>query len=221
MGFWVCAVVVLTAADAGAADAGAPHAALPPAVGPVAPSATPLAAPKKMPPPLPKPAVSTAKPKSVATQRPAGKAVRGADVGTRRQVAGGPTAEDVALGPDSPELRVLHAAERELFPPAMPALNVPWPSDLPSPLAATDDMPRVHASGLPPSPVPSAPPLAEGGKDLSWLSKLQLPDLPVRWDARLVRYLEFFKDDPRGHAMLTTWFRRSGRFKDTIRRTLP
>ncbi len=35
-----------------------------------------------------------------------------------------------------------------------------------------------------------------------------------------MRYLEFFKDDPRGHAMLSTWLRRSGKYRDAIRRTL-
>src|SRR4030095_5060229 len=29
----------------------------------------------------------------------------------------------------------------------------------------------------------------------------------------------FFKDDPRGRATLTTWMRRSGRYRDAIRKT--
>lgn len=140
-----------------------------------------------------------------------------ADPATRRKFAGGPTADDVAFGPESPELRALRDAERELFPPAMPASGA-WPSELGSPLSSAT--PRVHASGLPPAPVPSAPPVPEGGKDISWISKLALPDLPVRWDARVVRYLEFYKDDPRGHQLLSAWFKRSGRYRDAIRRVL-
>ena len=217
---------VLAAGLAEAADAGAPSAsstvrataAVTTAAAPARPTTPPAPTPAKKPPQLPK-ATTSAKPQGPAAKT-AGKATRSADAATRRLVAGGPTVEDVALGADTPELRTLHAAERELFPPAQPASFAPWPSDLPSPLSATDDMPRVHASGLPPAPVPSSPPLAEGGKDLSWLSKLQLPDLPVRWDARVVRYLEFFKDDPRGRAMLSVWLRRSGKYREAIRRTL-
>ena len=157
-------------------------------------------------------------------QATAGKAssrtLRAADPVTRRLVAGGPTADDVAANADSPELRTLREAERELFPPAMPALGMQWPTELPSPLSATEDAPHVHATGLPPSPPASAPPVAEGGHDLGWLSQLQMPDLPVRWDARVVRYLEFFKDDPRGRQVLAIWTRRSGRYRELVRRTL-
>ncbi len=106
----------------------------------------------------------------------------------RRQLAGGPTFDDAALGADTPELRALAAAERELFPPSQRDLASPWPQELPFPVSATDDKPRVHASGLPPAPVPSAPPtVSETGKDLAWLARLDMPDLPVRWDPRVVR----------------------------------
>jgi membrane-bound lytic murein transglycosylase D len=88
-------------------------------------------------------------------------------------------------------------------------------------VAAEGDKPRVHASGLPPTPPPSRPPTSsESGKDLSWLAKLDMPDLPVRWDPRLVRYLEFFKDDPRGRATFTIWHRRSGRYSAAVRKAL-
>lgn len=146
------------------------------------------------------------------------KSSRAQDTNVRRQVAGGPTLDDTSVGADTPELRALHAAERELFPPASPALGSSWPSELPFPVAATEDRPRVHASGLSPVPPASAPPSSEGGKDMSWLGKLDLPDLPIRWDARVVKYLEFFKDDPRGRSTLTTWLRRSGRYRDSIRK---
>src|SRR5258708_27445875 len=55
---------------------------------------------------------------------------------------------------------------------------------------------------------------------MSWLDKLDEPDLPVRWDPRVVRYIEFFKDDPRGRATFSNFYRRSGRYRDLIRRTL-
>jgi len=145
---------------------------------------------------------------------------RAPDTGTRRGIAGGPTADDVAFGAESAELRAMREAERELFPPAMPSVGAPWPTDLPSPMWSSEDAPRVHASGLPPAPPTTAPPLAEGGKDLGWLAGLTMPELPVRWDARVVRYLEFFKSDPRGRALLSYWLKRSGRYRDTLRRGL-
>jgi|HubBroStandDraft_2_1064218.scaffolds.fasta_scaffold27742_2 membrane-bound lytic murein transglycosylase D len=123
------------------------------------------------------------------------------------------------VGAESPELRALRDAERELFPPAMPALGTPWPDQLPSPLPSNPNVPRVHATGLPPAPAEVAPPVAEGGKDLSWLTHLELPDLPVRWDARVIRYLEFYKSDPRGRQLFAYWLRRSGRYRDAIRRS--
>jgi membrane-bound lytic murein transglycosylase D len=140
-------------------------------------------------------------------------------VTARRQISGGPTSEDVAMGAETPELRALREAERELFPPAMPAAGAPWPDQLPSPLSASEGAPRVHATGLPPAPPESQPPIAEGGKDLSWLAHLELPDIPVRWDARVVRYLEFYKDDPRGRQLFSYWLRRSGRYQEAIRRS--
>jgi membrane-bound lytic murein transglycosylase D len=152
---------------------------------------------------------------------PSSRGVRTTETGVRRQVAGGPTYDDTALGADTPELRALAAAERELFPPSQRDLSSPWPQELPFPVAATDDKPRVHASGLSPSPPSSTPPAtSESGKDLSWLAKLDMPDLPVRWDPRVVRYLEFFKDDPRGRATFTVWHRRSGRYISAIRKAL-
>jgi membrane-bound lytic murein transglycosylase D len=79
--------------------------------------------------------------------------------------------------------------------------------------------PRVHASGTPPGAPPSFPP-SDGGADLSWLTHLELPDLPVRWDERVVRYLEFFRDDPRGRTTFANLYRHSGRWREMMRRSL-
>lgn len=169
----------------------------------------------------PSPGKRTAPASKNASSSASPKAPRTTDSGVRRTVAGGPTYDDTALGADTPELRALAAAERELFPPSQRDLSSPWPQELPFPVATTADKPRVHASGLPPAPTPSVPPVtSESGKDLSWLAKLEMPDLPVRWDARVVRYLEFFKDDPRGRATFTIWHRRSGRYTAAIRKAL-
>jgi membrane-bound lytic murein transglycosylase D len=197
---------------------GAATFATPALAGPPAPAAKPAAAAK--------PVVAAANgkgaaPAHAAPSKPGANRVRSTDNATRRTVAGGPTYDDTAVGADTPELRALAMAERELFPPSQRDISSPWPQELPFPVAAGEDKPRVHASGLPPVPTPSVPPsTSDGGKDLGWLAKLDMPDLPVRWEPRLVRYLEFFKDDPRGRATFALWHRRSGRYLATIRKTL-
>ncbi len=103
-------------------------------------------------------------------------------------------------GEESPELRSLRLLEEELFGPAPRASATP---------------PRVHGLELPPaltSDGPAeAPVVAEGGRDLAWLEGIALPDLPIRWDDRVVRYLELFRDDPRGRALMRAWYQRLGR----------
>ena len=101
-------------------------------------------------------------------------------------MAGGPTADDTAMGADTPELRALYNAERELFPPASPQVGTKWPDELPFEIARSSEHPRVHASGLPPALPASKPPPTNAGKDLAWLAKLDLPDLPIRWDPHVV-----------------------------------
>ena len=185
----------------------------PPAAKPASP---PAAVPAKPARGAPAPAVKNASNGSSASTK---SAARTPDASVRRAVAGGPTLDDTSAGADTPELRALHAAERELFPPASPALGSPWPQELPFPVGTTEDRPRVHASGLSPAPPASSPAASvEGARDMAWLSKLEMPDLPIRWDARVIKYLEFFKDDPRGRSTLTTWLRRSGRYRESFRK---
>ncbi len=141
----------------------------------------------------------------------------GPDAGERRSIAGGPTTDDLATGAESAEIRVLRDADRELFPGASPAPQSAWPADI-SIEAAREDSPIVVATGLParqPAPLGSTDDTA-----LGWLDGLEMPDLPVRWDERVVRYLQFFRDDPRGHATFAGLYRRSGRWRDMIRRIL-
>jgi membrane-bound lytic murein transglycosylase D len=161
-------------------------------------------------------------PKTASGAKPAAKSglktTRSMDVVARRAIAGGPTAEDISLGAESAELRALRYAERELFPPAAPAPGNPWPPELPFVLR-DDGEPQVRASGVPPGDSLALPPTTVAG-DLSWLTRLEMPDLPVRWDERVIRYLEFFRDDPRGHTMFANLVRHSGRFRDLMRRAL-
>lgn len=118
-----------------------------------------------------------------------------------------PGAPRASRSPDEGDSHVLTQAERDYF------LGRATPH-----AAASSAVLRVGVTGLPVDPNP--PPIAEGSADTSWLSRLELPDLPLRWDARVVRYLEFFKDDSRGKAMLASFARKGGRYSDTIRRTL-
>lgn len=116
----------------------------------------------------------------------------------------------------------MREAEIDLFggvPGAAPSLGSAWPSDLPS--APKGPLAAGGGGGLPPSAVASPPaPAAVGGKSLSWLADLKMPDIPVRWDARVVKYLEFFRDDPRGRRIVAVWWKRSGRYRELIQESL-
>lgn len=157
--------------------------------------------------PAPKPGTKTAGKKPREDVPTPGKVVTSNPSGSNGAPLPRPSG-DMAMGPETPELRSLTQAERELFGPQNATSNL------------DTKLPRVHATGLPPAPATAAPTVAEGGRDIAWLSKLDLPDLPIRWEARLVRYLEFFRDDPRGKATLALWARRSGRYRDGIRKVL-
>jgi membrane-bound lytic murein transglycosylase D len=145
------------------------------------------------------------------------KPARTPDAVARRTIAGGSTGDD-AGGAESAELRALREAERELFPAAAPPVEGLVPPPLVVPLGE-EAQPRVIASGLPPAqpletPAPKAP------ADLTWLAQLEMPDIPVRWDERVVRYVEYFHDDPRGRTTFANLFRHSGRWREMIRRAL-
>ena len=51
----------------------------------------------------------------------------------------------------------------------------------------------------------------------AWMAALQLPDLPVRWNSQTVAYLKYFRDDPRGQALIKGWVRRMGRYEAYLR----
>lgn len=53
-----------------------------------------------------------------------------------------------------------------------------------------------------------------------WMEALTLPDVPIRWNKRTAQYLRFFKDDPKGAAMMRAWMRRAGRYEDRMRAIL-
>ncbi|HZS36800.1 MAG TPA: LysM peptidoglycan-binding domain-containing protein [Polyangia bacterium] len=72
------------------------------------------------------------------------------------------------------------------------------------------------------SPEPARARPVEPTAAIPWLGEIKLPDLPVRLDPRTLRYLEFYKSDPRGRAIMASWLRKQGRwralFEDALRR---
>ena len=73
--------------------------------------------------------------------------------------------------------------------------------------------PRSHLEAGPPRIVKRP---SELRPDAPWLDQLALSDLPVRWSQRLVDYLVFYRDDPRGRATIRSWFTAQGRYRDLI-----
>ena len=53
-----------------------------------------------------------------------------------------------------------------------------------------------------------------------WMAALELPDIPVRWNAQTVEYLRYFKDDPKGQRMIAAWLNRMGRYEPRLRAIL-
>ncbi|MEM6290776.1 MAG: LysM peptidoglycan-binding domain-containing protein [Myxococcota bacterium] len=53
-----------------------------------------------------------------------------------------------------------------------------------------------------------------------WMADLTLPDIPVRWNKKTVEYLRYFRDDPKGKAMIRGWMRRAGRYADRMAKVL-
>ncbi|MEE9382457.1 MAG: transglycosylase SLT domain-containing protein [Nannocystaceae bacterium] len=51
-------------------------------------------------------------------------------------------------------------------------------------------------------------------------SDLHLPDLPVRWTPKVVRYVKYFATDPKGIKLMRVWLARLGRYENTLRQIL-
>ena len=70
---------------------------------------------------------------------------------------------------------------------------------------------RTAAASTPRRPSPT-----ELRPDLPWLDDLVMPDLPIRWDDRIIEYLEFYRDEKRGQNIMGAWLRDQGVFADLI-----
>jgi membrane-bound lytic murein transglycosylase D len=140
----------------------------------------------------------------------------------RRAVRGSPV-DDPGAAPESPELREVRRFEERAFPRNAP-LDAPpdVQSDgagvpLPGHWGGSGDVPpELRTPATPPRAGASAPP----APDSDWLRALKLPELPVRWDPLVLRYLDYFKGDPKGRAVMSNWLRRAGRFRAIFEKTL-
>jgi membrane-bound lytic murein transglycosylase D len=53
-----------------------------------------------------------------------------------------------------------------------------------------------------------------------WMAELSKPAFPVRWNGRLIEFLNYFKNDPKGQRLAAAWMKRVGRYEVQIRRIL-
>jgi membrane-bound lytic murein transglycosylase D len=140
------------------------------------------------------------------------------DESARQHITGGaPSEDELRRGNGDQELSRLREAERVLFP--RPLTGVALGFDF-APLRAAGE-PEVNASGIPAGMGSGREDASTAtGSDAAWLRSLAQPDLPVRYDERVVRYLRFYRDTPSGRAIARTWAKRSGRFTPAIRTEL-
>jgi membrane-bound lytic murein transglycosylase D len=137
------------------------------------------------------------------------------DEAARQHITGGvPSDDERRRGKDDPELRSLREAERVLFPQPLSGLELGFDFAAPSPPG-----PELQASGLPAGTTSTGDGAALAGEE-SWLRTLTSPDLPTRYDERVVRYLRYYRDTPGGRAIARTWARKAGRYAPAIKAEL-
>lgn len=156
----------------------------------------------------------------------------------RRAIRGGP----IDLSRESTELRELRAFELESFPRAglreSMGLSPREPAGtLPGQRGGTE-LGLGGASGLSgglgPDAVPEGlhsplgprPPGTVPSPTIPWLSALRLLDnlglspTFVRFEAHVIKYLEFYKEEKRGRSIMGSWLRKQGRYKPLIEQAL-
>ena len=126
----------------------------------------------------------------------AGEPVLDQDLEQRRNIRGC-AAGEVCARPSE----ILRDFEVEAFPP--PGRG-PWIDE------------RTTSSRLEPGIARKVKRPSELRPDQPWLDKLEMPDLPVTWTPKLIDYLLFYKDDPRGRSIMASWLVAQGRYRDMI-----
>jgi membrane-bound lytic murein transglycosylase D len=154
-------------------------------------------------------------PAKPATKLPPGAAVPAPDERARQRITGGvPSEDERRRGKDDPELSTLRDAERVLFPRPLRGLELGFDFG-----ARGREGSALEASGLPLG-VSSNGETGTKAPDEAWLRGLTAPDLPTRFDERVVRYLTFYRDTPGGRAIARTWAKKVGRYGPAIRAEL-
>jgi membrane-bound lytic murein transglycosylase D len=144
------------------------------------------------------------------------------DPGAERRAVRGVALDD-AESNETPELREIRRFEEQAFPRGGNAGVIPSggndgalpPPSLPGTWGGSGDVPPELRSPEPPRHEAATPP-----PDSEWLRSLKSPDIPVRWDAQVLRYLDYFKNDPKGRSVMTNWLRRAGRYRDMFEQAL-
>lgn len=173
---------------------------------PAAKPAAPKAGPKKGAPKSKKP------PESKKASKKAGSEPLEASAAARASIAGQTITPDTT---ESSELKELREVEDLLFwDLERPASNTPVATGPATP------GPEVVSSGLPPTTEIETASVADDGQGLRWMAELVKPDLPFHWDVRLIRYLEYFKNTPRGRSFVVNLLKRVGRYETKIREAL-
>jgi len=148
--------------------------------------------------------------------QPPGAARPAPDEAARQHITGGaPTDDELKRGKDDPELRSLREAERVLFPQPLEGVELGFDFAPPNPPG-----PEVDASGLPVGVTRQSEDDAPSASEGAWLRSLTQPDLPTRYDERVVRYLHFYRDTPSGRAIARTWAKKAGRYSPAIKTEL-
>jgi peptidoglycan lytic transglycosylase D len=192
-----------------------------------APKTAPKTAPKAKPASRPAPA-ATLPAASAPTTRRAAPSTLPERPSPERELAPTPKARQAIQGQQppptssasihSPELEELRKFEESAFPrKRAPATTNEAATPARRPRLSTEN-PPAELRTPPRGRSAAARPRAKAPK--GWLSRLALPDLPVRWDPRVIRYLEFYRSNPRGRSIMAHWLRRRGRYRSLIARTL-
>ncbi len=177
----------------------------------------PAAAPEKTVSPAPPGAHQKGRPPNKpAASLPPGVTPRAPDESARQHItAGAPTDDQIKRGKDDPELQRLRDAERVLFPRPLEGLELGFAFATP-----TVSGPEVVASGLPPGVTSGTEADTTSSSDATWLKSLTQPDLPTRYDERVIRYLRFYRDTPGGRSIARIWAKKSGRYAPAIKTEL-
>ncbi len=150
-----------------------------------------------------------------------GKAPQVESAAERRAVRGVPVEDQVRA--ESPELREVRRFEEEAFPRDFGPKR-PRPDDAPLPLPPGLDG-RWGGSGdvgpeLRSPAVSRRVAAAAAAPPADWRGRLALPEIPVRWEPQVLRWLDFFGKDPRGRTTMASFLRKLGRFRALFDRTL-